>query len=263
MTAFQERLPNDFASLVRRIESLEREVQQARAARRLEAATIGRGGITVQGGAIILKDSSGNEIARMGAREDLLPEPDGDTQPGFILRRNDGSIAFTLDDPNPNEGGYRQLLKMQDQNGHIIFSEDYTSGWGISTPTFAIPLYNQLDPDVWPGSTSTTYTGLYMGLAPAWNPVIQVGARGITAVSGVTGSMRLTVNSIPVGDEVPLNFTDYTDHNWTIVVPDLQEGFAPGASAFISIEVKRTSATVGKVQATATWVYGQGSEALL
>lgn len=263
MTAFQERLPNDFASLVRRIEALERELQQSRAARRLEAATIGRGGITVQGGAIILKDSDGNEIARMGAREDLGPEPDGDTQPGFILRRNDGSVAFTLDDPDPTTFGYRQLLKMNDLNGNIIFSEDYTSGWGLSTPTFSIPLYNQLDPDVWPGTTNSSFTGMWMGYAPAWNPVLQVGARG-TMTAG-TGQMRLTINSIPVGDVINLSAGTFSDFNWTVVVPELADGeFLPGQPLFISIEVRRSSITAtDKAQAQALWVYGQGSDAVL
>lgn len=90
---FQQQLPPGPDGLIRRLESLEREVQQLRAARRLESSTIGDGGITITGGAVRVIDSAGTEIARLGARDDIAPAPDESPQSGFVLRRNDGSVA--------------------------------------------------------------------------------------------------------------------------------------------------------------------------
>lgn len=262
MTQFQERLPNDSASLIRRIEALERQVQQAQAARRLEAATIGRGGITIQGGAVILKDTAGHEIARMGIRDDLPDQPDGQPQPGFILRRNDGSVAFTLDDPNPAVAGYRQLLKMQDAQGHIIFSEDYLSGWGLASPTFSIPV-SPLTSDFWPGAAPAAgvWQGVLLAYAPAWNPTLEVGITCTTSTSGTTGTCRLLVNGTIFGSPSAVaTFTTYVDTNWTV---DLRDYVAsPGDIVQITVEVSRAAGT-GKVQANPTWVYGRASDSLL
>ena len=257
MTVFQERLPNDYASLVRRIEALERDLQQARAARRLEAATIGRGGVTVKGGAIVLQDASGNEIARMGIREDLSPGPGGVPQPGFILRRSDGSVAFTLDDPDGGSPLF-QILKMQDASGNIIFSEDAASKWGLATPTFNIPLH-MFGPDVnaWPGTTGTNFFTAWGNTAAVWNPMLDVSAVAImTAGSGSTGQVRLSVNGV-AQDAFATNTGSQTNASWTVDLTTIS-GVTPGSSVSIAIETCRTGATAGKCVAVPVYCRTRG-----
>lgn len=254
MTVFQDRLPNDYASLVRRIEALERQLQQAQAARRLEASTIGRGGITVQGGAIVLQDASGNEIARMGIRDDLNPGPDG-PQPGFILRRSDGSIAFALDDPDGGTSELVQILKMQDATGHIIFSEDSLSGWGMASPTFAPTLYpSGEDTSKWPAVTTTTFTTMWLASIPMWNPKLEVGVYSLIQGAGNTGEIRLLINSQPQGSVASLSGSNTT--TWSVLLPSV--GITPGTVAAVEIQA-RMVAGAGPLNCTPVWFYGSGT----
>lgn len=256
MTVFQQQLPNDSASLIRRIEQLERDAQEARAARRLEAATIGRGGIVVQGGAIILRDAAGNEIARMGIRADLAPEPDGDPQPGFILRRNDGSVAFTLDDPNPSVHGYRQLLKMQDASGSLIFEEDYVTGWGLIAPTFSFPLFGYgNDFGKWPSVTGATFFRMFQGLVTVWNSVLKVGVNAACTTGGNTGQLQLFINGTQQGSTETV--TTQADVSWEV---DLSAIDGMGTGAIISVEVyARVSSGAGAIVAQPTWCFTDGA----
>lgn len=53
---------SDIGWIKRRLAMIERQVQQDRAARRLENATIGKGGLHVRGGDIFLEDEDGNVL---------------------------------------------------------------------------------------------------------------------------------------------------------------------------------------------------------
>ncbi|MGZ0151869.1 hypothetical protein ACXJJ3_32755 [Kribbella sp. WER1] len=261
MSKYEARLPANDDAIIRRIQSLEAEVRELRAARRLEASTIGRGGITVQGGAIILRDANGNEIARMGAREDLLPSPSGDVQPGFILRRNDGTIAFTLDDPDPNTYGYRQLLKMHDQQGHIIFQEDYVQGWGLSNPTFSHAM-SPLTPNLWPGTALGTYQNMLFAQLQVWNPLLDVGIVGTcTKTTPVTsGTIQLLMGGLVVGT-LTVPDDGYYEKNFTIDFTTIP-GMAPGSVVQLLVQAKR-DAGAGSIQANYNWVLGRGSEQIV
>lgn len=259
MTKFDQRIPAGTDGIIRRLQDLEREVRELRAGRRMEAATIGKGGITIKGGAIILQDADGHEIGRMGAREDIPHAPDGSTQPGFILRRNDGSLAFALDDPNPNDGSYRQLLKMQDAQGNIIFSEDTISGWGLATPTLGIPVFPYFDSAVWPRVTGA-YAGTWLNYAPTWNPILEVGIAAETTAT--TGAARLVLNGTPYGS--PLNLTvggGRLNANWTVDLPSLG-GYYPGSVVQIVIECAVLSGA-GLTRCCPSWIYGRGSSGVL
>lgn len=51
--------------LMRRLRAAENRIDQLETARRLEAAAIGAGGLTVKGGAIVILDDDGEERARL------------------------------------------------------------------------------------------------------------------------------------------------------------------------------------------------------
>lgn len=264
MTKFDQRLPYGDDGVMRRLQDLEREVRELRAGRRLEASTIGRGGITVQGGAIILKDAEGNEIARLGIRDDIPAEPDGDPQPGFILRRNDGSLAFSLDDPNPVESGYRQILKMQDAQGHIIFSEDANSGWGMATPTFGYPVYPIWDTPLWPVSlTTTAWVGAWTNYIPLWNPILEISVMAFSTTSA--GEVRILLNGQVVGaaQNVPAS-SNTAQLSWSINLSSLAvPGIYPSAVAQLVIEHRNLTSGGTAIKCCPVWIYGRGSDPIV
>lgn len=254
MTVYEARLPNDMASLVRRIEALERQLQQAQAARRLEAATIGRGGIVIKGGAIVLLDSDSNEIGRMGIREDLQPAPDGTPQPGFILRRNDGSVAFTVDDPSPNSGVYKQYLKIQDAQGYVIFQENQTDGWGLNAPTFPANIMPFGDFSQWPWNNTASFVPIWTCQVPVWNPQLRIGGAAIMATgSSATGQIRLTINGAQFGSTYTTNTSSQTNLDWTVDLNTVS-GIVPGHSIAISVEALANGGA-GHCSASITWCY--------
>jgi hypothetical protein len=66
MTLISDQAPPRDDYLLRRLADLERQVKELAAARRLEAATIGAGGITIKGGALRVLDDSGDLVVQLG-----------------------------------------------------------------------------------------------------------------------------------------------------------------------------------------------------
>jgi hypothetical protein len=70
MTIVSDQAPPGADYLLRRLTDVERELRELKAARRLEAATIGTGGITIAGGAVRVLNGSGDLVVQLG----LLPD---------------------------------------------------------------------------------------------------------------------------------------------------------------------------------------------
>lgn len=83
--------------ILREVAQLKRDVRTLQTARRLEAASIGAGGLTVKGGQIVILDAGGNETMRLstdGLSLEGLLEVTGD---GGVLRAADvGSNRYVL-----------------------------------------------------------------------------------------------------------------------------------------------------------------------
>ena len=60
-------MPPDDSWVGRRLDDLQRQLNELRAARTLEAATIGKGGLTIAGGSLVVEDASGNVIDTVDA----------------------------------------------------------------------------------------------------------------------------------------------------------------------------------------------------
>jgi hypothetical protein len=253
MTKFQDRTPPGENGVMERLQALEREVQELRAARRLEASTIGKGGITVQGGAIILKDATGHEIARMGVRNDLPGDVDGTPQSGFIIRRNDGTVAFTVDDPNGGVGGLQQFVKINDALGHTILAED-ANGFGLGVPYLEHSFAHSRPAD-WPTSVSATFEALFYSSIGSWNPLVQVSFWGYTDGTA-TGELDLRVNGVSQGVR-SLGAVTWTQQTWTLDAKALS-GNSPDNSLNVELFARRVAGT-GNVKAEPVYAYGSGT----
>jgi len=164
----------------------------------LRNASISEGGLTIKGGFL--------KLQAPGAAADTVyvggvnpPAPDGSLQPGFVLRRNDGTIAFLLRDGSPTTDGYYQHWNFYDRAGNVIVSEDATSGQGIATPYVPVPLYPGLGVNTLPaGTTSTSFTALWIARAPKQQPRLALSFLA-TAPAGTTGEVRATVGASALG----------------------------------------------------------------
>lgn len=240
MTKFSDRLPPNMETIMRELEALRGEVREMRAARRLEAATIGGGGITIQGGAIVLKDADGNEIGRLGVREDLLPGPGGKPQSGFILRRSDGSVAFTVDDPDGGATGLKQFVAMSDPKGHVIMSNDANSGFGLAAPNVTGGVFYSTNPETMPGHNGTGLWQVMTAEVPVYHPRYNVSV-GVSCPSSGSGSVDLRVNGASQGVKaVPTN--SFASYGWTLDAEALSGGNI-GAVLNLEILVSRTAGT--------------------
>lgn len=261
MSKFYDQTPNGDDALVRRLAALESEVRELRAGRRLEASTIGRGGITIQGGAIILLDVDGHEIGRMGVRDDLPFDMNGKPQSGFILRRNDGSIAFTLDDPNGGDGGtaLAQFLKLQDATGNIIFSDDINSKFGLANPVLSYTFTpDGTNPQTWitmaTGVAMVTYYTCPMAI---FHPRISVTAYGQSAGgSGVT--LRLLANGVSQGDRVLPANSPVTAVSWDVDGEGMAGGVT-GTFLTLALQGTKTITSVGTAFISQGGIFGLGT----
>lgn len=194
------------ADLRRRMEKLEAEVRRMRSSSSfLENATIGRGGLTVKGeGGVRMVAPDGTVIFAVTCNPNS-PDPDGNPQPSVFIFRNDGTLAFSLEDPSPTVDGYHQILRLWDRAGHEIFAEDATSGQGIANPWIPFPMYLARYTD-WPKTTSGTFENIWQGNLSVKNPTLTVGAFHTADASGTTGEIRCQVNGSTFGTTVSVGF---------------------------------------------------------
>lgn len=142
-------LPTTPRSLWEAIRQIQRDIQELRAARTLQAATIGAGGLTIAGGgALTVVTPTGQETFLVGAFPPGYNHSDGSSQLGMQLWRESGTTAFALFSAVGDPNG--QAWTWYDISGNIIFAEDEASAQGLGRP--------YLDASGWFGATET----------PAW-----------------------------------------------------------------------------------------------
>lgn len=129
-------------NIMRRLKQLERKIHQLSTARRLESATIGEGGLEVEGsgritisegGSILVFDSAGNELFYVGGFQDRGY--------GLSIWRPDGSKALDVIGDTENDP---RTFTIYDRQENEIFSEDET-GRGISSPWISYPIQDSVD----------------------------------------------------------------------------------------------------------------------
>ncbi|OKI52848.1 hypothetical protein [Micromonospora sp. CB01531] len=232
--------------LVRRIADLERQVRELQAGRRLEAATIGAGGLTIKGGGsvtvtdggqVLIHDTAGNRMIWLG----LVPFGDGTRKPGLVaFRAGGGNAALSLYDGVP---------AIWDNTGNIIFSSDEVSGQGIARPWLPV-MWAGSDYTQWPGTTSGSFSMVLETAVPRQQPKLFVRLRHTTDLSGTTGELRLMCQGAQLGPTVTVSFAV----NYTDIGPVALPAGNFGETLGLSVDGRRTAGT-GAVRAmvTASW----------
>lgn len=132
-------LPPDATTLARRIATLEREVRELRAARRLEAATVGAGGVRVTaGGRLAMDTPPGVRVVDVGAiRDERFNHSDGTPQQAIWMRREDGTDVFTC---FGGIGDATQAWAFWDRQDNPVIADDTVSGSGLARPYLPVPM---------------------------------------------------------------------------------------------------------------------------
>lgn len=159
--SFGSQWPKDESWLVRKVQELEQTVQQLRAARTLEASSIGAGGLqVVDGGSVTVIDpTTGNKVMYVGDR--LIPDGSGRHQMAFMTWRDDGTAALQLFDGGVALGHpHQQAVQWFDRTGHTVFADDTSGGQGIASPY--LPLGQWVDNVVSGASAGPTTSATFV-----------------------------------------------------------------------------------------------------
>lgn len=247
MPTAADQVPGGPTELARRVQALEREVKELRAARRLTSASVGAGGVRiVDGGRLSMDTPGGQRMVDIGAIEDPnFNHGDGSKQQAIWLRREDGSNFFACY-AYPPLGSETQAWTFYDREGNIIFAEDTNSGTGIAKPYIPLTAPVSGDNTTWPHGTSATFAGISNSYNTKWQPHMRIYA--VTAAVGTaTGEVRLAIDGNPWGPTVSAGAViDYTD-----LVPDVRIGNL----FLLEVQARRLTGT-GSIAAQVFLIYG-------
>ncbi|NBE80302.1 hypothetical protein [Micromonospora rubida] len=239
-------------ALYARLNALEAEVRELRAGRRLEAATVGAGGLAVTGGGtvqvtaggqVIVYDEQGNGMIRLGQ----VPFGDGSTKPGLVAFRSTaegGTVAMTLFDG---------VWAVWDRQSNMVMSTDEVSGQGIARPWLPVT-WAGIDYTQWPGTTNAAFAAIVETLLPRQQPRIYLRIRHTTDASGTTGELRVMCNGVQLGTTIAVAFAQGITDIGPVALPPA----AFGAIMGLSVDGRRT-AGAGVVRATVTASWTQQS----
>lgn len=169
------------------LKKLRREIEGLRTERRAAATTIGAGGLTIDGGDVVMLDTDGSVMFRLGE------QPLGDR--GFLLARASGAAAITV--ANAFGGATQQELRLRDRFGNEMLSED-AFGTGFTRPwiTFQMQPVKAASAAVVAGPyglenthATTTWTTLFRAVMPRQNQFVTLSTR--VAASDTTTSCEL------------------------------------------------------------------------
>ncbi|MGK5640164.1 hypothetical protein ACSNOK_17895 [Streptomyces sp. URMC 126] len=195
--------------LLDRIRSLERQVRALMGSANTRPAMdrVKGGNVVISdGGRLAVRDSEGEkgaELLYIGKSADVFPNrPDGTAQSGFMLRRDDGSVAMAVRTDAPDIEP-RQSVRIFDGRSNAIVADD-TAGEGLARPYLPYPLPAPVNTARWETTTSTEWTTLHSSTGIVQHPALRC---LILITEG--GEARLLVNGVPVGPAGPgpLEFT--------------------------------------------------------
>lgn len=207
-----DQVPGGTTDMARRLAALEREVRELRAARRLQNASVGSGGLRiVDGGRLSVETPEGRRMVDVGAiSSSEYDHADGTKQQATFLRRDDGLIYFGCYAYPPGGSGEVQAWRFYDHDGNNILSEDSESGTGLARPWLPMNTPVSSDSAQWPRTTVATFSTISTSWNTKWQPRMRV--YGLTAAVGTaTGDVQLLVNGAAWGPSVSIGSNiDYT-----------------------------------------------------
>lgn len=214
--------------IMRRLRDLERMVRELTAGRRLEAASVGRGGIVIKdGGSLRVLDRDGTPIAWMGAFGD-------DDESGFVLRRAGGELAFGV----YGNGDASGFAAMYDLSGQYIVTDDVASGRGLARPYIPVQVGEVTAPTA--TTTSGTFVDLAAGMMSIQHPVLYAYLLVRASDATTAGEVRMVLDGNPVGSVVPVAAGAYAYVSaGPAALPDNSYNY--GALRGLTVQARRTA----------------------
>lgn len=226
------------ADLRRQLKELRQEIAFLRSSQDVVGNSTISGGrrlVVADGGGIRLEAADGTVIFEMLSSTGN-PEPDGDPQPMVLMRRADGTVALSLEDPLPNLDGYRQILRLWDRSGNEIFAEDATGGEGLARPYLTTPLFPARYTD-WQATTSATFETVWHGYISKHNPRIWLDVRHTSDEPATSGTLRVLADGSVLGGSKSVGF---------VISQHIVDEVLPGtyaASVYVEIQARRDAGT--------------------
>lgn len=198
-----DQVPGGTTDMTRRLAALEREVRELRAARRLESASIGAGGLRiVEGGRLAMDTPGGRRMVDVGTiTNPAYDHADGVGQQAIFFRREDGTLFFACFAVPAAGNGETQAWTFYDRTGNAIFAEDTTSGTGIAKPWMALVAPTNSDTTKWPASVTGAFSTIATSYNVKWQPNLRVFAH-TAAVGAATGEVQLLIEGVQWGPTV-------------------------------------------------------------
>ncbi|WP_431999339.1 hypothetical protein [Streptomyces sioyaensis] len=241
-----DQLPTGPQSVARRLAALEREVSELRAARRLEQATVGAGGVRiVNGGRHAMDTAQGVRMVDVGAiADDRFDHVDGTSQQAMWYRREDGSLMFSC---FGSGGGGPQAWSWRDRTENQVIADDTVSGAGLARPYLSVQMGPSIQSgwDYWPRNATTTMAELWRGMIYKQQPRIVVVVDAAMDTSGATGYIELRVNGAAQGSPTSVDFNG----NYYTLGPFSLTQFAHMQQVAISVHGRRNAGT-GAIRAS-------------
>lgn len=244
-------LPPTAGWMAREIRALKAALSELRAARRLENASVGAGGLAIeQGGALTMRTPDGIQAVYVGALGPELVHMDGSTQQAIWLRREDGTLAVAVYADPATTGSDRQGVAILDYNGRIVMADDVIHG-GLARPWVSASGWYDVTGVETPVSvtTSSTFAAVVEQEIYQQHPHIRVVVRVRTSNGTTAGEVRLTCDSDQIGSTVTIAAGTYGQYEieGDSLIP-------PGGWGRLLVEARRTagSGTIG-VRGLTTW----------
>lgn len=201
--------------------------------RSLANAVISQGNLTVDGGEFTIRHPTGGWLVHVGLGQN--------GKFFFTLRRDDGTAAIELG----TTGGGQQFLGVWDRTGHIVMSDDATSGTGLARPWIPLSVGVPVLAQSVPMHSSASYVATWSaGYPTKQQPYMSLSAL-LRSESGATGNARYTVNGVQVGTVMPIaaNSFGWQGQQLMTIPGDID------AEIQVELQVQRTNAvgTVGGV----------------
>lgn len=118
---------DDIARIIAR---LQEQIDSLRSERRAASTTIGDGNLVIDGGDVVMLDTDGSVMFRLG------DQVNGDR--GLFMARDDGSLAFAVRKTFAGPGA--QSIEVRSREGYLLLAEE-ALGTGLSRPYLHLPLH--------------------------------------------------------------------------------------------------------------------------
>ncbi|MER7153756.1 hypothetical protein [Streptomyces lydicus] len=246
-----DQLPPDPQALAREVAALKRDVRELRAARRLEQATVGAGGVRiVNGGRHAMDTARGVRMVDIGAISDQrFNHADGSAQQAMWYRREDGSLIFSC---YGSGGGGPQAWSWRDRTENQVIADDTVSGAGLARPYLPVQMGPSIQSgwDYWPRNSTTTMAELWRGMIYKQQPRVVVVMDAAMDTSGATGFIEMRINGIAQGSPTSVDFNG----NYYTLGPFDLTSFAHMQQVAISVHGRRNTGT-GTIRASVYSAY--------